>query len=104
MTIENYGLMKTTFEYCRSDLFNYFNGGEKNYIIYFNEASNMILSGWLFSASNTVNDYICITLNNDEFENFNEKIYNEKINLLTKKVKEYYVKKRLQTIESDFEE
>ena len=104
MKIENYGLMKTTFEYCKSYLFNYFNVGEKIYIIYFNEETNMILSGWLFSSSDKVNDYICIVLNNDEFENFNEKIYTRKVNLLTKKVKEYYVNKRLQTIESDFEE
>lgn len=102
MKIENYGLMKTTFEYCRSDLFNYFNGGEKNYIIYFDKQSNMILSGWVFSSSNTVNDYICIVLNNNEIENFDEKIYNEKINLLTKKVKEYYVNKKLQDIDGDF--
>lgn len=106
MKIESYSLMKTTFDYYRSDLFNYFNNFnncEIFHIIYFNEPLNMIQSGWMCS-NQVVNDCIYIILNNYEFENFNEKIYNEKINLLTKKVKEYYVKKRLQTIEGDFEE
>lgn len=37
-------------------------------------------------------------------KNFNQKIYEDKVAELTGKVKEYYVKKRLQTIEGDFEE
>lgn len=103
MNVESYDLMKTIFEYYRSGLFNYFNNYEIFHIIYFNESLNTIQAGWL-SSNQVVNDCIYIILNNYEFENFNEKIYTEKVNLLTKKLKEYYVKKRLQTIEGDFEE
>ena len=103
MKIESYSLMKTTFDYYRSDLFNYFNNCEIFHIIYFNEPLNMIQSGWM-SSNQVVNDCIYIILNNYEFENFNQKIYEDKVAELTGKVKEYYVKKRLQTIEGDFEE
>ena len=106
MTIESYSLMKTSFDYYRSDLFNHFNNFkncEIFHIIYFNESLNSIQSARMYS-NQVVNDCIYIKLNNDEFENFNEKIYTEKVSLLTKKLKEYYVNKKLQDLEGDFEE
>ena len=45
-----------------------------------------------------------VIVKKDEMMNFNQKIYEVKVAELTGKVKEYYVKKRLQTIEGDFEE
>ena len=95
--------MKNTFNNYRSDLFNYFNRDDEKYIIYFNENLDLIQSGWLNTRQVDCNA-IYIVLNNDEFENFNEKIYTEKVNLLTKKLKEYYVNKKLKDIEGDFEE
>jgi hypothetical protein len=48
------------------------------------------------------NLYVIVT--KEEMWHFNQNIYEEKVAELTKKVKEYYVNKRLQTIEGDFEE
>ena len=44
-----------------------------------------------------------VIVKKDEMKNFNQKIYEDKVAELTGKVKEYYIKKRLQTIEGDFE-
>lgn len=46
--------------------------------------------------------YVIVT--KEEMLLFNQKIYEDKVAELTGKVKKYYVKKRLQTIEGDFEE
>lgn len=57
--------------------------------------------------SNIVDDVfenLYVIVKKDEMKNFNQKIYEDKVAELTGKVKEYYVKKRLQTIEGDFEE
>lgn len=104
MKIESYDMMKNTFEHYKSDFFKSTFGRVQINIIYFDEPSNMIYAGWMSSVQLKDCKAIHIVLNTDEFENFNEKIYTEKVNLLTKKVKEYYVNKRLQTIEGDFEE
>lgn len=102
MNVESYDMMKNTFEHYKSDWFKSSIRRDQLNIIYFDEHFNMIYAGWM--SPNQIKDCraIYIVLNTDEFENFNEKIYTEKVNLLTKKVKEYYVNKKLQDIEGDF--
>ena len=102
MKIESYEMMKITFEYYKCDLFKSMFNNKQNFIIYFNEHFNTISAGWLLSNQLNECKAIYIILNTDEYENFNEKIYNEKVNLLTKKLKEYYVNKKLQDIDGDF--
>ena len=104
MNVESYDMMKTTFEHYKSDWFKSSISRDQLNIIYFDEHFNTIYAGWLSPRQVKYCKAIYIVLNTDEFENFNKKIYNEKVNSLTKKVKEYYIKKRLQTIEGDFEE
>ena len=105
MKIESYYMMKTTFEIYKSYTFNKLMAGigdERIYIIYFDKLLDCLCAGWMKPEQVNNCQAIHIILNNDEYENFNEKIYNEKVNLLTKKVKAYYVKKKLQDLESDF--
>ena len=104
MTVESYDMMKITFDYYCS---NQFHPSIKNplYVIVYDEYTNYIHSGW-YNPQNINDDYdnLYVIVEKDEMKNFNQKIYEEKVAELTKKVKEYYVKKRLQTIEGDFEE
>ena len=88
MKIESYDLMKITFEYYCSKSFSTY---IKNpiFIICYDNYTKHIHSG--MADPNIVDDVF-------------EKLYVDKVAELTGKVKEYYVKKRLQTIEGDFEE
>lgn len=104
MKIESYDLMKITFDfYCSPSFSTYI----KNpiFIIFYDNYTKRIQSG--MADPNIVDDvfenlYVIVT--KEEMRHFNQKIYEEKVAELTGKVKEYYVKKRLQTIEGDFEE
>ncbi len=98
MKIESYYLMKNTFNNYK---IYYFNRDDKKYIIYFNENLDLIQSGWLNTRQVDCNA-IYIVLNNDEFENFNEKIYEEKVSELQLMIKKDKVNKKLKDLESDF--
>lgn len=103
MTVESYDMMKITFDYyCSNTFFPYI----KNpiFIICYDNYTKQIHSG--MADSTRVDDEfekLYVIVKKDEMKNFNQKIYEDKVAELTKKVKEYYVKKRLQTIEDDFE-
>lgn len=104
MKIESYDLMKITFDYYCSNSFSTY---IKNpiFIIYYDNYTKQIKSG--MADPNIAEDlYSDLYVIVDEYEmrNFNRTIYEDKVAELTGKVKEYYVKKRLQTIEGDFEE
>lgn len=104
MKIESYDLMKITFEYYCSKSFSTY---IKNpiFIICYDNYTKHIHSG--MADPNIVDDVfekLYVIVKKDEMKNFNQKIYEDKVAELTGKVKEYYVKKRLQTIEGDFEE
>lgn len=104
MKIESYDLMKITFDfYCSPSFSTYI----KNpiFIIFYDNYTKRIQSG--MTDPNIVDDVfekLYVIVKKDEMKNFNQKIYEDKVAELTGKVKEYYVKKRLQTIEGDFEE
>ena len=104
MNVESYDMMKITFDYyCRKSFSTYI----KNpiFIICYDNYTKQIHSG--MADPNIVDDLfknLYVIVKKDEMMNFNQKIYEVKAAELTGKVKEYYVKKRLQTIEGDFEE
>lgn len=104
MNVESYDMMKITFDYyCRKSFSTYI----KNpiFIICYDNYTKQIHSG--MADPNIVDDLfknLYVIVKKDEMMNFNQKIYEVKVAELTGKVKEYYVKKRLQTIEGDFEE
>lgn len=103
MIVESYDMMKITFDYyCSKTFFPYKN---PIFMICYDNYTQKIHAG--LTDQNRVDDeydklYVMVT--KDEMKNFNQKIYEEKVAELTRKVKEYYVKKRLLTIEGDFEE
>lgn len=104
MKIESYDLMKITFDYYCSKSFSTY---IKNpiFIIYYDNYTKHIHSG--MADPNIVDDVfenLYVIVKKDEMKNFNQKIYEDKVAELTGKIKEYYVKKRLQTIDGDFEE
>lgn len=104
MTIESYDMMKITFDYYCSETFS---TTIKNpiFIICYDDYSKRIYSGWTDpNVVDVLYENLYVIVKHDEMKNFNQKIYEDKVTELTGKVKEYYVKKRLQTIESDFEE
>ena len=104
MNVESYDMMKITFDYYCSKSFSTY---IKNpiFIICYDNYTKQIHSG--MADPNIVDDLfknLYVIVKKDEMMNFNKKIYEVKVAELTGKVKEYYVKKRLQTIEGDFEE
>ena len=104
MSVESYDMMKITFDYYYSKLFR---TPYKNtiVIICYDRYIKRILSCMI--DKNKVDDVfenLYVIVKKDEMKNFNQKIYEDKVAILTGKIKEYYVKKRLQTIEGDFEE
>lgn len=103
MTVESYDLMKITFDYFCSNQFKPCVNNPFFFILYDNY-SDYIRAGWCNPKNIDDYDNLYVVVKKDEMQNFNQKIYEEKVAELTKKVKEYYVNKRLQTIEGDFEE
>ena len=104
MTVESYDLMSITFGYYCSSMFSTYIK-DPIFIICYDNYTDKIHSGHADPKrvdEEFENLYVIVT--KDEMENFNQKIYEEKVAELTGKVKEYYVKKRLQKIEDDFEE
>ena len=103
MNIESYDMMKITFDYYCSTFITHI----KNpiFIICYDNYTKQIHSG-LANPTRVDDEFdkLYVVVTKDEMKNFNQKIYEEKVAELTKKVKEYYVNKRLQTIEGDFEE
>ena len=104
MNVESYDMMKITFDYyCRNTTSTYIKNSI--FIICYDNYTDKIHSG-LANPTMVDDEYdkLYVVVTKDEMKNFNQKIYEEKVAELTKKVKEYYVNKRLQTIEGDFEE
>lgn len=103
MNVESYDMMKITFDYYGSKSFHTY---IKNpiFIICYDNYTKQIHSGMADQNIAEVFENLYVIVTKEEMRHFNQKIYEEKVAELTKKVKEYYVKKRLQTIEGDFEE
>jgi hypothetical protein len=103
MTIESYDMMKITFDYFSSGQFH---PCVKNplFVVVYDTYSDNIHSGWANPLNVDIYDDLYVKVDEDEVWHFNRKIYEEKIAELTVKVKEYNIKKKLQSIEDDFEE
>jgi len=104
MNVESYDMMKITFDYYCSKSFSTY---IKNpiFIICYDNYTKQIHSGMADpNIAEDVFENLYVIVTKEEMWHFNQKIYEEKVAELTKKVKEYYVNKRLQTIEGDFEE
>lgn len=102
MHIESYEMMKITFEYYCSKAFSV---DIKNpiFIICYDNYTDSIHSG--YADSNIVDEEfenLYIEVTKDEMMNFSQKIYEDKVAELTVKIKEYYIKKKIQKIEEDF--
>lgn len=102
MKIESYEMMKITFEYYCSKTFSVY---IKNpiFIICYNNYTNSIHSG--YADSNIVDEEyenLYIEVTKDEMKNFNQKIYEEKIDELKFLIKKDKINKKIQKIEEDF--
>ena len=102
MMIESYEMMKITFEYFCSDLFN---PCKKNplYVIVYEESTDYIRAGWQPKRkSDEIYNDLYVIVDEYEMRNFNRTIYEEKIDELQLLIKKEKVKKKLKDLESDF--
>ena len=103
MKIESYDIMKITFEYFCSDLFN---PRIKNplYVIVYEEISDYIRAGWQPKLKlDEIYSDLYVIVDEYEMRHFNRTIYEEKVSELQLLIKKYKVNKKLQDLESDFE-
>ena len=101
MMIESYDMMKITFEYFCSDLFN---PCAKNisYVIVYEESTDYIRAGWQPKKLDEIYSDLHVIVDEYEMRNFNRTIYEEKIDELQLLIKKEKVKKKLKDLESDF--
>ena len=99
--IESYDMMKITFEYFCSDLFN---PCAKNisYVIVYEESTDYIRAGWQPKKLDEIYSDLHVIVDEYEMRNFNRTIYEEKIDELQLLIKKEKVKKKLKDLESDF--
>ena len=102
MMIESYDMMKITFEYFCSDLFNPF-AKNISYVIAYEESTDYIRAGWQpKQKSDEIYNDLYVIVDEYEMRNFNRTIYEEKVSELQLLIKKDKVKKKLQDLESDF--
>ena len=97
MKIESYNRMKECFDLL---CVNYYLP-DRIYVITYDIGTDTISAGW--TTSLPCNGVICVKVDYDVALHFNNKIYEEKLAELQLLIKQYYVNKKLQDIEGDFE-